>query len=423
MPRPRYLLVVNHVVSSLFKSVEEIKKISQFTGLETLIITKDTNLANRYSKYINPRNILICSFDDDNEIESILKPYTNDIVGVICRGDKHIQYLRKVIPFLPDQTLVSSVDSLTAATNKSLMRQKFIDMYPEITPDFLEVFDSSDETVSSVEAKIGFPVIVKPANLYSSLLIRSCSNQDELKSALSAVFSAAQDAYRKEGISEQPSVIVEEYLVGELFSTDAFVLSGDQISCCPLVPYISAKNLGIDDFFLYKRYMPADLSKAEISEAFETAKKAIIALGLIYSAAHIELIKTAKGWKVIEVGPRLGRFRNVMYKLCYGIDLSLNDVRVHLGLEPRIPDRLIRKCTAYSIYPKKEGRLKKIVGIGQVKTNHMTKSFRLLAKSGDECLFAKNGGHALAEFIVAGTGPSYDEATKYVEERVYADID
>ncbi len=424
MPAPQYILVVNHIVSSVFKSVEEIRREPRFKNLEILLITNNPDLAPKYKGYIDPDKVINCAFTSREEIKLALEPYICNIVGVICRGDKHIQYLRKIIPLLKNEVLAATDRSLEISTDKGLMRQSFLEHYPQISPKYLEITKDSDESIQKIESELGYPLIVKPANLFSSLLIQSCSDRKSLQTALKRSLDFITSTYEKENINEKPAVIVEQFLDGYFYSTDVFVMEKGDVYCTPLVGYVSAKQIGVDDFSLYKRFTPTELSDDDKSRAFKAAKKAIDAVGLTHSAAHVELVKTSSGWKIIELGPRLGRFRNIMYRLSYGIDLSLNDLKIHLGVQPQIKDSLKQYCSAYSIYPAREGALKKIVGLDTIEKSPLVKSLRLLASPGQKCFFAKNGGHALAEFIFASPDEQeYREMVEYVEENIYAEVD
>ena len=296
--------------------------------------------------------------------------------------------------------------------------------FPGITPVAVEITNPSPSNINRIEKEVSYPAIIKPANLFSSLLIQVCNNQAELKKSLASVFTKIKETYKQRGIHESPQIIVEQYIEGECYSIDAYVMEQNQVFFCPPVRYIPAKQIGIDDFFLYKRYVPTDLSESDIKTANTAVKKAISALGLTYSSAHVELIRSDRGWKIIELGPRIGRFRHLMYRLAYGIDHSLNDAKIHLGLKPDIPNKLIKYCAAYSIYPPKEGKLKIINGLELLKSTQEIKNLQVFSQPGDQALFAKNGGHALAEFLVVSDDKKrFDEIIKEVEKQAHAVID
>lgn len=418
------MLVVNHIVGNLVAAVDQMRQTKEFANLEIIVITDRPDFSDKYSRHIRVEQIIHCDFQDEKDIADKLAPFRQNICGVICRGDRHIQYLRKIVPFLPPQVLAATPESLANSTNKRLMRTSFAKHYPEITPKFLQVLDDSAETLKAIEAQMPYPLIIKPANLFSSLLIQVCNNRAQLKQALGEVFREIRKTYRLRDIHESPQVIIEDYLEGDFYSIDAYAMELGEIYFCPPVSYVPASQIGIDDFSLYKRFIPTRLSDTQIEEANQAVRKALVAVGLTHSTAHVELVLTAQGWKIIEIGPRLGRFRFLMYKLGYGIDHSLNDLKIHLGIKPDIPETLLQHCSAYSIYATQEGILKKIYGIEFLKGLPELKSLKLYSEKGDDCRFAKHGGHAILEFVVACKSlKRFKELTQRIERGVYADID
>lgn len=424
MKSPEYLLVVNHASKYGLDGINDVRKNPAFADLRILVLTnrpqKFTFLANE--SY--PSEVIECNFESDEEIIEALRPYKDHIRAATCRGDEHIQYFQKVIPHLPLNVLTPTTDALDAATNKRLMREAFLRHHPEITPQFVHVHDDSRATIEAVEAKLEYPVIVKPANLASSLLIQACHSRSELETALRNVFAVIDDTYKRHGRSHAPQVIVEEYLEGDFYSVDAYALGRGDYYYCPIVGYIPAKQIGIDDFFLYKRSVPTKLTEDQTAAANEAVAKAMAATGLTYSSAHVELVLTKNGWKIIELGPRLGRFRHRMYEQAYGINHSCNDLLIRLNQQPQIPHKLLQHCAAYSIYPDKEGSLKEIRGLAKLEGNPAIKFLRVFAQPGDKCTHAKNGGGALAEFVIADADlQAYKELVGFIEDHVEAVVE
>lgn len=417
----RYVLVVDHLVSTIPTALQ---KLGAEMGEEfgVLFLTRYPANYLQVNMHGMPLEVHACDFEDDDAMSRLIEPYRDRIAAVACRGDKQVQFLRRLIPHLPDSVPVSSAESLQAATNKRLMREWFGQSYPEITPSYVRVYGPGAESVAAVEAAMGYPVIVKPASLVSSLLIQKCQDAEQLAAALDGVFEAIDRIYQREDRKDAAEVIVEEYLSGDFYSVDCYVRE-DDMYFCPPVAYIPAQALGIDDFFLYKRFVPTALTPEQTEACFEATRKAVRALGLTFSAAHVELILTQSGWKIIEVGPRLGRFRHSMYKLGYGIDHSYNDLAVHLDRPAVVADTLVAACTAYSIYPDQEGTLEWIEGIDRLRHDPAVHGLKILAAPGERVYFAKNGGKALAEFIISTPDKAhFDELTAYVESTVKASI-
>ena len=423
MTKSPHIVVIDHYTTSIKQAVRVLRAQSEFRELGVVVLTTQPDKYASLQEDEVPVTVLACDFEEAAAIQEILKSYYDGIVGVICRGDKQVQYLRRVIPCLPPGVRVASPESLEAATNKQLMRAAFQRHAPEITPQFVEASDDIAASVQLVESKLDYPVIVKPANLVSSLLIQSCANRTELTAALQKVYDRIHAIYAREERRDPPRVLVEEYLEGDFYSIDAYIMEPGQTYYCPPVAYIPAKQIGIDDFFLYKRFVPTTLTPDEVRGAEAATAKALAAVGLTHSSAHVELVLTKHGWKIIELGPRLGRFRNSMYRLAYGIDHSLNDVKIHLGLEPAVGDALQRHCSAYSIYPDHEGMLTAIHGIERLAQDPRVSVFKVFAEPGAPCHFAKHGGHALAEFIVADADPvAFQKLVNYIEREVHAEI-
>ena len=412
------IVVIEALKSSLLRTVAKLTEQHADLGKPQLVLL--TSKPEQYYQYDNRLTVIATDYSDES-LKQALGTIKGDIKAVICRGDKYVQYLRRVVPHLPGDVLVSNEISLERATNKRLMRQAFAENAPDITPGYSRVKDASETTIQAVVSSLHFPVIIKPASLASSLLIQKCTTQDELTKALRGTFAQLEDIYQKEGRSEYPEIIVEEFMEGDFYSIDSYVSESGAVTHCPPVFYLPANKLGIDDFFLYKRNVPTALSEKDVQEASQAAEKAIAAVGLTYSSVHTELVKTTGGWKIIELGPRLGRFRNIMYRQAYEIDHGYNDVLVHLGIATQVTTELKKHCAAYSIYPTQEGVLEAIVGIEEARGLEGVCYYTVMAQPGDYVYHAKNGGHALSEVIIAHQDKAvFENSCAWFEKNVKA---
>lgn len=420
----KFILIVNNASDNILRGVDELFRKGQDPDLRVLLLTNDPSHFKPSSKWAIPVDVVPCDFAKVTDIVKAISPFKEHIQGVVCAGERHIQFLRKVVPHLPAHVLVASSGALLAATDKHVMRQAFARHTPEITPRFVKVDASNQASIDVIESRLRYPVIVKPTNLASSLLVQSCDNRQELVTAVASIFGHIQSLYKREGRVSQPNVIVEEYLDGDFYSIDAYAMGKGKVYFCPPVGYVPAKKLGIDDFFLYKRFTPTELTAEQIAAANKTVAKAVAAVGLTHSSVHAELVNTSAGWKIIEIGPRLGRFRHLMYGAAYNINHYLNDVLIHMGQEPIIKTQLQQYCAGYIIYPEVEGILRTMEGIAELQDHPATLLRRVFAKPGDQCLHAKHGGRALAEFVVASKDKaSFHELTNYIEQYVKAVVE
>lgn len=422
----KYIVIVEGFKESLFATVSKLKHdYPEYSTVRFLLLTTQNP-----DKFPIHSDLVVVRTDfHEDHLEHDLAPYFESIIAVLCRGDKYVQYLRRLVPMLPSWVRVAPSEALEIATNKRLMRQYFNTHHPEISPAFVTVADGGSEVIDAIEKNVGYPAIIKPASLASSILIQKIHNRTELRRILSETLEKITQVYRDEGRNETPEVIVEEFMTGDFYSIDSYVMGIGETYHMPVVGYLPAESMGIDDFFLYKRWLPVNLTEVEIAAARLVVEKAVNAVGLEWSSAHTELIKTAKGWRVIEIGPRIGRFRNMMYQVANGIDHEYNDLLIHLGKRPDIIPHRKAYSVAYSIYPHLEGTLQGVMGLdlldNKYQNNVMYKMIDVeRIKRGQPARFAKNGGHALAEVVFrADTADEVADLSSDFESSVHVSIE
>jgi len=151
------------------------------------------------------------------------------------------------------------------------------------------------------------------------------------------------------------------------------------------------------------RMTPSGLSDEEIEEGNKVAEKAVHALKLRSVTAHVELMKLAQGWKVIELGSRIGGYRHDIYKLSYGINHIMNDINNRAGEVPEIPTKLLAYTAVFNIYAREEGTLTHIEGVNEVKNLASFVSMKQSLHEGQSVLFAKHNGDPVFEIILSNT--------------------
>lgn len=338
--------------------------------------------------------IMYCDFNNRESIIKELKKFDGKIKAATCRSEGNIPDYRKVISHLP-YIKSPSTKSLIWATNKTSMRKMLRAYDKDISPKFTLVTDTTKKTVKKIEEELQFPVICKPAGLAASVFVSIAYHPDELQGVLKKIFKNINKMYKRDGGRGEPQVLVEQFIEGDLYSTDGYVTSRGKIYFSPFVHIKTGRDIGFDDFFGYQQMTPSKLNKTSVEEAEKVATKAVHALGLRSSTAHIELLKTEDGWKVVEVGPRLGGFRHTLYKLAFGIDSSLNDILIHIPKPPIIPKKTKGHAAAMKIFAKTEGKIEKIKGFKKIQEIKSLHSFIQNKKTGDVVKFAKNGGKAV----------------------------
>jgi biotin carboxylase len=333
-------------------------------------------------------------FTKAHKVASAMLPYNDRLMAITARGESGASRLGEVVPHVPYLRTPTS-DSLRWATDKYEMRKRFRLFDPKITPKFTRVKNTTKEESDRVINKIGFPLIIKPGNLEESKLVTKCYFREEYDKAIVNIFKRLKVEYAKLNRLQAPTVIAEQYMEGEMYTIDSYVDSRGKVWHCPLVKIKTGKDVGYDDFFNYIQMTPSGLKMETVYNAREVAETAIHALGLRSVTAHIELMKIDNEWKVIEVGPRVGGFRPLLYELSCGIDHSLNDVLVRIPKTPVIPKKCQGHACAMKFFSKKEGVLTSILGLKKIQSLDSYHSVAINKKVGDRAVFAKNGGKSV----------------------------
>ncbi len=386
--------IIAFVMTLRSSAVEEIRAYEKQSGVSyhILLITDARYPLSEKAKGFD--EVVSVDFTKSEKLSQALMPYHDRLLAVTCTSDDNIARFAKIIPNVPYLRTPTS-ESLAWATDKYEMRKRFKAYDPKITPLFTLVKENTKVERERVIAKVGFPMIVKPTNLGASLFVQICYHEDELQQALSIGFRKIKKAYERDKRMEDPKIIAEQFMEGDMYSIDSYVDSRGHVHHCPLVRVRTGRDIGHKDFFGYTQTTPTILKRDTIERAQVVAEKAIHALGLRSSSAHTELMKIDADWKVIEVGPRLGGARDVIYQLSCNIPHSLNDILVRIPKKPQLP----KKCNGFATYMKwfapREGIISEMKGVKKIEQLDSFHKIKVNKKIGDKAVFASHGGRAV----------------------------
>ena len=341
--------------------------------------------------------VLGCDFTKPGKIASTLLPYQEELLAITCVGDANVMKLAQVIPHVP-YLRTPSVESLEWTSDKLKMRRRLKLYDPKNTPRFAHVRNNTKKERERVIGRVQFPMIIKPTNLSASLLVSICYHEEELEQTLRTTFRKLAATYKKDKRIEEPQVIAEEFMDGEMYSLDAYVNSRGKIEFCPLVRVMTGRSVGHADFYNYLRITPTDLKKSTVANAEHRVEVAVHALGLRNTTVHAELMKLDDEWRIIEVGARMGAFRHKLHMLSCDINHSLNDVLTRVPRRVRVP----KKCKGYSAtfryYPEKEGVITEMKGIKKAQELKSFVDMSVKMKIGERAVFSSNGGKEVFSF-------------------------
>lgn len=340
---------------------------------------------------------IVCDFSSISSVSKALEPIKDNILLVTCGSERSQPFFKKIIPHLP-YLLTPTEHSLDWATHKSKMRELLHSFNPALVPKFMHITDNSVEHIKKIEEHISYPVIVKPNGLAASILVNKANDQKELEFYLSHGFQVMEKIYSNLAGRGEPSMIVEEFIDGDMYSVDAYVNNEGKVWILPLIRVHTGASIGINGYYSFRRDTHQELTETEVGQAYNATVQAIHALGLKSSVAHIELFHTKDGWKIIELGPRPGGYRQDMYYLAYGIDHAFNEFLLKIGEEPIMPTSPKAYASAINIYPDQEGVVTSVEGFEDAKENPSVYWLKLYDQPGDRVLFSGNGG----KFVIDG---------------------
>lgn len=338
--------------------------------------------------------VVECDFSKPNKIAEALLPYQDQLLAITCRSEQYNPRFIEVIPHVP-YLRTPTPDSLRWATDKYEMRKRMKLYDHTITPKFTLVKANTRAERKRIIEKIGLPLIVKPTNLAASLFVTICYHEEELEKALRVSLRKLHQAYKNDKRIEEPKILAEEFMEGDMYSIDSYVNSRGEVQHCPLVRVFTGKNIGHDDFYNYKQTTPTVLKKPTVEKARAVAETAIHALGLRSTTAHTELMKMDDDWKVIEIGARVGGFRPLLHQLSCDIDHTMNDLFIRMPKKLILPKKCKGYATAMKWFTAKEGRIIEMKGIKRIGNLESFHSIQVNKKVGDRAVFARNGGRSI----------------------------
>lgn len=378
------------------------------------IVLKDKLRAKSPEKRFKRR--VVCDFSTQ---ESVLKAVDNikhKIDGVVCTYENYALPAAWVakhlgLPGMP-------IDAMEACTDKFLMRQRFARAPEKISPDF-ELVDSEQDVIDFAK-KHSFPLILKPANLAKSLLVTKNHDLEELLENYQRTTTQIEAVYAKYAPSRTPRIVIEEFLEGPVHSVDAFVdQNGEPFVLEQVVDYQTGYDIGFDDNFHYSRLLPSKLSVKDQEAVRHCAALGIKSLGMQSSPAHVEIIMTKEGPRIVEIGARNGGYRSRMHETANGIDITGAAIAIATGRKPQIIANKEQPCAVLELFPKTPGFFQGITNQETLKSLPSLFSLRIKVEPGEFVGKSADGYKMCAILILHHKDQAqFDKDLKFVNEKV-----
>lgn len=324
-----------------------------------------------------------------NEIKKLDK--RRKIDGVVAMGDLEVYQAAKVAEEL--KLPCSSSESVMNARNKFFMREKLHNKgIPQ--PKFGVVSNADEARELVVRSGIGYPCILKPVDSSSSSGVVLIKNSEEFDEPISKHFE--QEKYSR-GTVKYPKMLIEEYIEGQLFSVETVgtnqgtIVLGITDRTLSKPPYFVELMAGYPSFPEEKDYI------------IDIALKSLEAIALEFGPAHIEMVLTKDGPKIIEINPRLiGGMMSTVISKSRNINILLEIIKMYVGDPFNFGESNIKAGAIKFIDAPRCGVLKKIHNIEEARSIKGIYEVSINAIENSVVRLPKQNGDWLGKIIAFG---------------------
>jgi biotin carboxylase len=323
-------------------------KAAKRLGYETILLTNRTIFIEEREDYKEIDDIRLIDMSDTDEIFLAITDLMNEgkIVDCFISFLDEYVYLAALLTNIICNTPLTH-EPLEIMTDKILTR-RFLSG-KNYSP-FFKVL-SSPETIENEinELKDQFPLIIKSPQSNGSKDVILVGNIWECKRGVKQLL-------RKN--SEFP-ILVEEYLEGPQYLIEVMVFH----STITIVAIVEQEVTKGERFIITGYSICPKLLLEQLSGLKETIHSIIEDFQFRNGTCHLELKLTNKGWKLIEINPRMaGGAMNRMIEEAFGINLAEQTIKLYAGKEPELIKRRERAIHTHYLIVGSIGRLLKVSG-------------------------------------------------------------
>ena len=290
-----------------------------------------------------------------------------------------------------------SFDTAVKSTDKAHMIRAFKECLVE-HPWFFEVAKS--EELDDVKPSLLYPCIIKPTDNAGSRGVKLVESEAELASAYEYASASSRSG----------AVIIEEYMKGNEVSVEVITVDG--------IPHVLAVTdkitTGAPHFVEMGHTQPSRLPASDVEKIKDLACRAVKAVGINMGPAHVEIMLTKDGPKMVELGARMGGdcITTHLVPLSTGIDMIGATISLAVGETPDIKKRFDRG-SAIRYFNAPTGVIKDIIGVREAEALPGIKQISFVKGIGDTVSSIGSSTDRVG-FVIAD-GKDADEAARIAE--------
>lgn len=260
-----------------------------------------------------------------------------------------------------------SSDTAVKATDKGEMIKAF-KKYDVPSPWFF--IAENEKVFNEIKDKIDYPCIMKPVDNSGSRGVVLVKNLDELRDNFNYSISQSRGA----------GVIIEEYMEGNEVSVEIMVVNG-KVNVLAITDKLTT---GAPHFVEMGHSQQSKFDGETKEKIKDVATKAVKAVGIDKGPAHVEIMVTKSGPKMIELGARMGGdcITTHLVPLSTGIDMVEATIKTACGIVPDVTPK-IDKGSAIRYFSVPRGTIKEISGVENAQKIEGVKEITFVKNVGD----------------------------------------
>ena len=235
-----------------------------------------------------------------------------------------------------------------------------------------------------------FPIMIKSPKSTGSKDVLLAQNYNEMKSHISSL---------KKKYPLEP-IIIEEYITGPQYLVEVIVMNSQPHLVATIKQDITKGKRFIITGYRVLATVPEQLKKGLEKLCQSIVRKFEIETG----SFHLELRLTNRGWKLIEINPRIsGGAMNKMIEAAYGINLVEQTLKLFTGDTPNLTPAYENFVYTKYLIVSKKGILERVTGKNRAITSPGIYDVYIKPKKGTLLIPPLSMGHRYAYIIAKGS--------------------
>lgn len=261
-----------------------------------------------------------------------------------------------------------SYETACKATDKGEMIKAFKEH--GVASPWFYIIDSY-KMLTMLVSEITYPCIIKPVDNAGSRGVMLAKNESEL---LGAYPNSLQ-------CSRNGKVIIEEFMHGPEVSVETMTMDGKTM----VISITDKLTTGSPSFVEMGHSQPSLLPEIDQARISELAIQAVKAVGINIGPAHVEIILTAEGPKLVEIGARMGGDCITTHLVPFSTGLDMVGLTIDLLTGQKIELNPINNCgSAIRFISASSGIIEKIDGLEKVSKINGIKEVSLMKHVGEK---------------------------------------